>query len=468
MESQTNPSGSSFPTPETTPTRIQYEDPFSSPRIQAIFAQGIVVQESRFVESATETPPELFANSILADHQRTVDGFNAPTVQRDFITKAVTEKRCTTRCTYTFSKDQYIPLVTQIQQHLAKGHKEVSFLKRKFNLPSIRTEYLDEVASGLEVYLQVLLDELSLSMEIGSRSLNRSATQAKLKALADQASQQLTTQVRRQQVYSLLLQASAIELVVVEERQNAASFIITSTLGITDSRQGGSFLRVATSPSSPTTRAGSMVHPSACSVALATRFNLKLRQMHQLTAYIFSKDVLLRTEAKIELLSSVNPDIRNDIALNPGKVLLASFSEHFLSRDEILHVVFCSPAAQRTDSSRRCPHCGTFVTITGSKALHPPCPVVSWLVTHCQFEHSNDTLVGPSYIYLRHEVADYAKKILALESNKRLTPYIARSEHDFKVMALNTRGDPQSIAHMGSKPVRLSDQPSAYTLRPKR
>lgn len=200
-----------------------------------------------------------------------------------------------------------------------------------------------------------------------------------------------------------------------------------------------------------------MVSMSSVRSAVSICYNMKLNQIKWLLIYIFDRDRANRTEAKINLLSSVKADVRNDIALSPSKVINRAFAEHYLTRAEILTLVFCSSTSNRTDASKRCPHCTTICVIHGNSVRHGPCPVTEWLSTSFQFEYDQGTLVGPDYAYVESGVKNYAKELLYLDAQRRLTPYISRSEQEFKIVTIDSQSTTKVVAQHGSKPVRLID-----------
>jgi len=167
--------------------------------------------------------------------------------------------------------------------------------------------------------------------------------------------------------------------------------------------------------------------------------------------------------SKISLLSSVKPEVRNDLVLGPMKVLDASIAEFFLTRSELMHMVFSQPTSQSVSPGRRCPHCKSVVTVKENSFSHHDCPVSRWLVNSHQFYRNESTYMVPSCMAIDKVQSDYIRKIIELDSQRKLIPYIARSSHDFKVIALDSSGTPKTLAQIGSRPVAVTSMPGAYS-----
>lgn len=57
-------------------------------------------------------------------------------------------------------------------------------------------------------------------------------------------------------------------------------------------------------------------------------------------------------------------------------------------------------------------------------------------------------------------VADYARQLLYLDAQRRLHPYVERTEENFKIVTLDASGSTKVVAQHGSKPVRIVNQPN--------
>lgn len=451
-----------FANPEGSQTNaVDDEDPFASPRLQAIFSQGVVVVEGPTCEKPTTFNPAIFTTSLLSNHQETVKRFSETGVQRDFATKAITEAANTTTCRYIFNRDKPVSISHQIATHLTKGDKAVQFLNRKFTIPSIKSEFLDEVASALSIYNRNLIEEIAIAYHIANPESNveKQKTLDKLSSLAAPLAESLTNVHNRRLVYNQLLVASALEVLVTHQRFEVASFLQTTSLGITDSRRGGSFMRVDHVADTTATRLKSAISPASVAVATTAIYKLRYNQLQDVITYIFSKKVDDRCESKVNLLATLQPIARQLFIQHPEKLLQSSIEENFLTREEILHLFFSIPASNRMDAAKMCPSCNIPVQIQGCKVRHQYCEIINWLVKTFEFDSSADQICAPSYIYLADEMSTYAKTVINLDQQRKLTPLVARTEQDFRVVQLTESGQPKTLAHIGAKQVRVTNFP---------
>lgn len=437
------------------------DDPFSSPRLAAIFSTGIVVQENRITRTTVESEPTVFTKSILSNFEDVEQNMASTSQQKDFVAEKVANKSNFTCATYKIS-DKKISVLSQIKESIVKGNKTITFMNEKFRLPAIIDKRLTEVETGMRLYVDELLDTLVATNTLLQQPIARQATKQNLFNKISSYGSRLTQNRTRARVYNLFLAAQILEKLLFESTRHLIPLLKTTTL-VNASDNSGAFLRLNEPPI--VDKQSSMLSSATLGSAVDIVYNLRLTQIKNLVNYIFTQDVCLQMESKINLLSSVSLDIRNDIVLNPSQILLRAMKEHHLTRLEILNLIFTSLSlTPKMDMYKRCPHCTTTVQILDNSICHKICPVTQWLISNCQFEKSQNGISAPHYMYLTQGLANYTHELLSVNSKIRNKPLIARSEHEFKVFETNASGIPVITTHIGSKPVRL-EQTSHYNLR---
>lgn len=432
-------------------------DPFASPRLQAIFGAGIVVVEDRITGKTVDSQPHVFVDTIIKDHKEVEEQPSSSSTQRNFLERSAIQKTKFTMFSTNFNSDR-VSVIDQIQKSMVKGHKEVTFSGARFTLPAIRDRHLTSISQGLSVYADSLLQTISVNYSVANKEINHEATKKNILRMTQPTTNYLTSNVGRRQVYNLLLSVLVLEDLAWQAQSKFFELLQTHSIIHNNGDGGGAFIRLDSAADTITSRLTSMINQSSMQSAIAICYNLKLNQIRNLISYLFDKDILIRTEAKINLLSSVSPDIRNDIAMSPNRVLIRSFSEHYLTRSEILSLMFNVSTSTRSDAGKRCPHCYIVCNLSTDSVLHGPCPVTDWLVTNCQFEYHGPSLVAPSLGYINQGLANYAQQLLTLEAQRRLKPYISRTEENFKIITLDAEGTTRVVAQHGSKPVRIVNE----------
>lgn len=437
----------------------QEPDVFADARLSAIFANNIVLMEDRIDLSKSEVEPKFFVEKLTKSFTNVSERFSQSNIQRDFFEEEAKKKTKITSISNQFSIEKKIPVVQQIAQHLTKGEKIVSVLGRQMAVPSVKTDALPSILSSLKTYNSMLLDNLEVLNTPGEPRINRDASQCNLDSTARKYSTKLTNNREREEVYRQLIVATMLEDILHRQETVFLQFLQRTAL-IDEKSSTGAFVRVDDHTINFIDRSNSMISDSAVCPTVNINYNLSLSQMRYLATYIFSGDPVVRTEAKIHVLSSVSPDIRHDVALHPGKVLLTSFGEHYLTRTEILHFMF-SFSSVRHAGNTRCISCNILTAPRASSISHAFCPVSEWLVEHCNFEHKENVLIAPKLVYLRSGVANYARRLIQLDAQRRLHPYISRTQDEFKIIKLDAKGNTRVAAQSGSKPVRVTSMPSS-------
>lgn len=343
------------------------------PDCKPFFGADMVVVEDRITGQTVDSKPQVFVDSLIKEHRETVKFFSSPSTQRNFLEKAAQQKTKFSMFTNRLTTEK-ISVTDQIQKSLIKGTKLVHFGKEKFVLPSIREQHLTALSQGLHVYMDSILQVIVANRGLANQEVNAKATKAKVIELTASPTRYLTTNPGRREVYNLLLASLVLEDIVLREQSEFTTTIQTYSL-IYDDQGGGAFIRLCSSADTVATRLESVVNTASMRSAISTSYNLKLNQIRNLISYIFDRDSLIRVEAKINLVSSLSPDIRNYVVLSPSEVLLRGFAEHYLTRSEVLHLMFNSSASTRSDAAKRCIYCYTVCSLLPNSVRHGPCPI---------------------------------------------------------------------------------------------
>lgn len=448
---------SSSPVQGNQTPELPFDPFFGSSDVEALFAKGVVVVENRIGESApVQQPPQPFFTSMMQRFENTKNTFSSLHTQREFFSEVADSKQKFTHLCNSIVPNDKVSILTIIDKRWSKGDKLVSFEGTDFVLPTIKGEHIAEVLSGLSAYTSVLFDSIDANLGAKSFQIDRVATLQSLRSRTVRKADTLSHTAARAELFTELLAVLLLEDVAHNAQSAYVKYLKTHTV-VTQS--GALFLKLDSDSDSVDVRTKSFISPAAVSVPLSIVFSLRLGQFKDLIDYIFSKSLSIRVKSKISLLSSVKPEVRQDLVLAPLRSLERAMAEYYLSRPEVLNLVFTH------EGHYRCPHCQTLVVVTDNTVAHVKCVVVSWLVDAFQFSYENNVLSAPRYAYVSPSVTTHAKELLKLDGQRRLHPYISKSEREFKVVNLDVGNNIKVSAQSGSIAVHMSELGSVHNLR---
>lgn len=442
------------------PPSEYHDDPFSDPRIEAIFGQGMVVYDTRLGPPSDVPPPPqrtvdpiVLRDNLAAQFDHFQKNFDSEDVQKDFLSQTLKSKSEFATLITKVDISKKVSILEHIKSLPSKQSTKTTICGHTFYLPSIRAGHLRSAKAGLEVYVDILLDSLTATLQLQGTTLNRQATISQLSEKVYPLVSAISRDPARMDVLQRLTISLILELAAFHQQTKAIDFLVLRTV-IEDELSDGAYIRTDDPDSDPYSRSTTMISDAAYSSAINTIYNLTLRQIQSLLIYIFDRDVHARTEAKVSLLSSVPLEIRNDVALSPVTVLKRACSELYLTRPEILSIIFF----RRKDGSVRCPECQCIVQIQGNQTSHISCSVAPWLVKHFQFEIDESNLTAPTYLYVQPSVAKFAKELIQADASRKITPLIGENSRRFVSYTVSEQGQPQRTSFVGSKPVFVTHQ----------
>jgi len=427
-------------------------DFFSSPGMEAIFSQGMVITESRIEDSVQTCIPEIFANSLIKKNEDYQKHISNTSMQKQLFIDSANAATETVICGYHYNTTKPVSVLDQISNTIMKSTLlSVNIMKQKFFLPKIVDNELNKFNSEILGYIHILLKEVAISVNIGRKSLNVEATLERLYSIANKLDPRLSPNKQRMESYRRLLVVLLLEDYLIHSRKKIVSLFHYSTLNSTSS---GDILHVVDHSSDTVkNRQKSMITTNVSSVALNVTYNLKFRQMQNLLLYIYSPDCHIRLQAKVDLLSTIPIAIRSDLINSPLKVLEKSFSEHLMTREEILH--FCFFPCNSGMNTRRCPKCNTIVSIEANYVSHTPCQITDWLVSTFQFVFNQDRLTAPFAMYVNGCQSNYIRDLILLDSKLKQSPLVSESTDNFRIFTTGPNGKITTTGNIGIKHVRL-------------
>lgn len=436
---------------------------FDSEELCAIFGRGLVLEEARtglpsvrpIVQASN---PQTFKNTLADNIDRVQSEFSSQTTRAEFFEQQVKAAGTFVTAVNQLDLTKAVSIVDVINTKMMSKKKPTPIMLcgKKILLPHIDSQNIQEVSSGIDVYSSSLLDCLDTIELLQHRRIDRDMTMVNIRQAVKARSSDITNVAPRKEVNIKIVSAIVLERALYQRQQAAISLLNTRPL-INDTFTTGAFVRIDDSSSTIKTRSESMIAPSAIATDVVIHYNFNHRQLHQLVTYMLSSSVSKRMEAKVNLLSSVKDHVRSDLVTKPLVVFRHAIGEHYLTREELLHVVFPPDTQDRSVSipPSRCLHCGQIANIAGTVTRHPPnCHVIQWLIDHFQFKHADFGTVAPTLTYLAPSVAEYSQQLIELDAHMKGIPYVSRSEHDHSIYTLDHQGIPRKVTHTGSKPVR--------------
>ncbi|APG78324.1 hypothetical protein [Wuhan cricket virus 2] len=439
-------------------------DPFSDPELQAIFSEGIVVREVRTGQIVSDgrlrdaplerVHPLSFKDGLQSRLETTLSTFDSEATRKQFLETQAREDGIFTKVMSELCpQTQPTHILDAITTKFSKDKPVVVHLCGKvFSIPRIESKHLPEARTALSAYLDRLCEVIQANLELQNQRLNKPETLQHLNCILHERAKTVSARQPRLSVTLQILSALVLEQAAHCSNQRAITSLRTASLS-DDLTTGGAFIRMDDTQTTIAHRSDTMIHDNTYSAAPNIVYNLTLKQMRWIVTYILDPCPGVRTEAKINLLSSLRDNVRADAALNPLAVLQRACAEHFLTREEILHLIFRDERA-----NTRCPTCKRHIAFLGPHISHQACPILPWLHNHFQIDLTTEGATAPSLLYLRPATAAYARELLAMDTTFKQTPFVASTAHDYSIYKMDAKGQPSRIAFQGSKVVRMTPQ----------
>lgn len=438
--------------------------PGASDEIMAAFGRGFVCIEDR-IESEAKPPvmvkPLAYKHSLESKMEEFRREFDSFSTRKEFMQHQVEQAGKFTTIVAALEPHKDISIIQHISTEFVKrGSTKINLCGKEYNIPSVRPEAIPDVQSGLQVYASHLLDIIDSNLQIRRKRLDRETTLNNIMRATFEKAKATTSTPARQTLNNHLLTSIVLEHAAFTTQASAAQ-LLTSIDWIDDTASRGAFVRIDDQQSTIQTRSQSMHTPASMSSAISIQYHLSVRQMRQLVTYMLSSNPVDRTEAKIDLLSTLRDHVRNDVIASPISVLRRACAEHQLTRTELLHILFPRDSRDRlqTEAPSRCLNCKATVSFITNGIQHPPhCQVNDWLVENFQFTRTSIGVETPHFAYIAPSVADYSRQLLEQNSRNRNTPYVLNTGHDHQIYLLDQAGLPRKVVHHGTKEVKLQTQ----------
>lgn len=433
-------------------------------RLRCLFGEAIVVTERRsdIDRTPVEINPVQYCQDLGQKLNHFREHFDKPTVREEFLRAQTSEPQTLTSLETKFTSSADINLIDSIPDSHVKQWKTIEVCGAKFSIPMIETVFLEKYEKSFSLIVSMQLEQIAAQQSLQGNKIDSKKTLIAFSEIAKTKQRGFARDPRRTDLSTNIIVAIMFSELLKHQNQRLTSLLKTRTI-LDDELTSGMFIQLnkdETDENNP-----SMIKSNAVGVELKVIYNLTLRQMHQLIKYCFSRAGLEKTEAKIELLSSSRSEIRNDIATNPNRVLEHAFREHFLTRREVLDVMFTHIDKLSQSSTYRCPSCRIVIAPNHDGNFpHRRCPIVDWLVTKLQFNYSDGVVSIPDFAYVAPGISRYAREAYGLQSKLQTEPFYGKSKDEFVAYILDDRGRPIKTAHQGVKTVRL-DQPSTSSRR---
>lgn len=435
--------------------KIFSEDtPSTSDRYDAIFGNLMVVTEDATgLETSTTVDPQAFHSSIVAKSKDYKENFCSVTKQRDYITECIEAGNKYSSLLMSVS-DKTKPLsdILTITTGRAKTIKDGS---STVLYPKLKKEEVGEFNSAITAYLYTISASIDAALSLQRKKLH-------LQKTIDKVAAHFSIHRKSANFDSFIYFHTAILLEKYSiDVANITSNLISVGDIIDDPLDHGAFIHISGSQTRKPMM-NSLIPEASHRVALQVRYKFSLKQMRLLITAIFSSDIDARAAARIELLSTVKQEIRSDVVNNPTETLLRIASENYLTRRELIGVLFTAESEQQipytnTSDKNRCQWCRRTIALHNDSFIHPSdCFVTEWIIEHLQCTLSGSTIIVPNLVYAKIDAARYTKQLVQSISRLRHTPNIGRTEDAFIAYKTGDDGQPVKIVQHGVKPVKLT------------
>lgn len=436
---------------------IEHDD-----RLRCLFSQSIVTVETRATvdRQAEELNPVNYCVDLDQKLKHFKDNFDQTRVREEFLRTQAAENSTTTTMTTRLLANMDLSLMDDIPVTHVKTWREFLICNKRYSIPMIETAFLTKYTSVFSTVVELQIDQIIIDQSLQGVKIDKELTLVKTRELAEAKQRGFARDPARTSLNILIVQALILTLIRKDTFEQLKAFLVSRTV-LRDELTGGMFIKMDQDPAYDNET--SMIRSDSIGIELKVIYNLNFRQIQSLIKFLFSNDKFERLESKIDLLSSVRGEIRNDIALDPGRVLEHVIREHFMTRLEITELIFRHQDKQSNTISYRCPTCKTTLGLaTANNIMHNKCKVISWLVTKLGYKYEGNILYIESYNYVTPGVARYAKEAYQLRARLQNEPFYGRNDSEFVAYTIDDRGRPVKAAHQGIKTVKLDTSPRKH------
>lgn len=428
-------------------------------RLSSAFGGGIVIY-SAADQCEVELPqPENFISNRVKKFESCSSEFSSTEKRIEFVEAAHTAATSQTKVTVRYDSARQIDL--SIDPSHIKGYAKWNTGDKILDIPLVKSGWTEKYET---MYRAAVITNLERAADIFEGQEKNLDIEQSLKILGEHANRivaNMCTSPSRRRCQEAIISYILTELTLTHKLSNIIKFCVVSTV-IQSDGQSGAYVQLSDIANTPKERTECMIQKNSVGYNGNPIYGLNFRQLRQLVVYIFSRDPGERVMAKVNLLSSVPPTVRPDIITGPGRVLIESIHEYFMTREEIVSLVFSGDTERR---ATRCTHCQTAVIITGLNISHTGCPVTEWLVKHFQFHESETNTTAPQLAYVKPGVVYISKALAEAQRKIRSLPFIGKSDKEAMAYTLDGRGHPKKI---GTISRNIPPLPHSYDTRSSR
>uniref|UniRef100_A0A1Y1LGT5 Uncharacterized protein n=1 Tax=Photinus pyralis TaxID=7054 RepID=A0A1Y1LGT5_PHOPY len=427
-------------------------------RLAGIFGAGrMLVKDPEVTEALPKRieEPKSFIAKRVGEFEEMSKNFSRVSVRAEFLKKTHAYSKSQVTIDYVYSDDSG-KLALGIEKAAVKNFMNMRLLDYDLKVPIIKSGYTISYLQKFSLGLTEVVTQISDLLEGQGLVCDVAYTIEQLRKTVRTLVMNACTDPHRVNCQIELCSLVIAEIYFKTRLEGLLKYFYIEDL-VQDEYTKGAYLRVSDVDHTSDSRMESMVQKNAVGFDSNPMYSLNMTQLKSLVSFIFSGNVGERLSAKVRLLSTVSNTVRNDLINNPGAVLLSTIREYFMTREEIVHLLFSDDTDRRAN---RCVACDKTGVIHGTNIQHHPCPVTEWLTKHFQFKSNSTETYTFDYMYIKPGVTHLAKKLA--ESQRRIgdLPYIGADDNELVAYTIGRDGMAKKI---GSAGVRWS-YPSSTTV----
>lgn len=408
-------------------------------RLSSAFGSGIVMYSAADRPEQTVEQPEVFISNRVKTFEACSSGFSTTEKRIEFVEAAQQLATSQTKVTVVYDAEKKIDL--KIDPSHVKDHSKWNVGGKTLSIPLIKAGWTDKYETMYRAALMTNLERAADISEAQGKTLDIENTLKNIERIIKPVVIEQSTNPSRRRCQEAIMSYILTELSLTLKLTNIMQYFVLSSV-ISDDTHAGAYVRLSDVSNTPQDRMQSMILANSVGYNDNPIYGLNYRQLRQLVTYIFSKDAGERAMSKINLLSSVAPTVRPDIISGPNKVLVESIHEYFLTREEIISLVFNEDSERR---ATRCVHCNEPVVVCGLNVLHTGCPVTKWLAENFQFKEDRTNTTAPQFAYVRPGVVKLSQALVKAQQRIRSLPFIGKSDKEAMAYTLDAKGQPRKI-----------------------
>lgn len=423
---------------------MDIDDLFNDERYATVFGEGICELRSHEENETLKVErPQIVIQDRLSKFKEMSENFSSVSTRGKFFEEAHKLSKTSMSVEMKIVDKGVIDL--DIPKDHVKDTLRVKIEDKDYYIPAIKAGYLTKYQRQFSAAATSNLERIAELLEGAGKIIEAEETMIKLRSLAmDVVAGQVENPERKKCQRDILVYVLT-ELYLSSTATRIANHFVIRDL-VDDEYTAGAFVRLDEAEQTPEDRYHSMIQENAVGFVDKAMYSLNFRQLKGLVDYIFSKDVGKRLKGKVDLLSSVPDSVRHDLIHSPEQVLLISIREYFMTREEVMHLLFRDEGDKRVD---RCVACESIVSINGLAVTHPPCPVMKWLNKHFNFSLGATGGSAARYGYIKPGIAAIARKLAAAQQEIKQRAYIGKDEKEVVAYTLDRSGLPKKIGSAG-------------------